>query len=113
MTQEASQALVVLVTAPADVAEDLAGALVASRLAACVNILPGVTSIYRWEGAVQRDTEALLVVKTVARHFDALAGLVSRLHPYETPEVIALPVTAGSRAYLGWLEQSVEGGSGG
>lgn len=98
------EALVVLVTAPsADVAAELARALVEERLAACGNILPGVKSIYRWQGRVHEDAEALLVLKTTRTRFEALRERVLALHPYDVPEVIALPVEAGSAAYLAWI----------
>lgn len=108
MTTAPTEAIVVLVTTRPDDAERLAQALVESRLVACVNILPGVTSLYRWEGEVQRDEEVLLLLKTVADRFDAVADLVQRLHPYEVPEVIAIPLVAGSSDYLAWIAESVD-----
>ena len=99
---EAVQA--VLITAPdADVGAALAGALVEEGLAACVNLVPGVRSIYRWEGAVQDDTEVLLIAKTREALLPALTARVEALHPYDVPEVIALPIAGGSAAYLAWL----------
>ncbi len=99
-----TDALVVLVTAPAEQkAVEIARALVDERLAACVNVLSGVRSIYRWKGEVCDDPEVLLVVKTTAARFEALRSRVVALHPYETPEVLALPVEAGSEPYLRWL----------
>lgn len=99
-----SDVLVVLVTAPsADQAAALARALVEERLAACGNVLPGVRSIYRWEGEVREDAEALLVLKTTRARLEALRERVLALHPYEVPEVLALPVEAGSAAYLAWV----------
>ena len=99
-----TDALVVLVTAPAEQkAVEIARALVDERLAACVNVLSGVRSIYRWKGEVCEDPEVLLVVKTTAARFEALRSRVLALHPYETPEVIALPVEAGSEPYLRWI----------
>lgn len=95
---------VVLVTAPdAGVAEGLARSLVEQRLAACVNVVPGVRSFYRWEGRVEDAGEWLLVVKTRADRAEALAARVRELHPYELPEILELPVVGGSPAYLGWL----------
>jgi periplasmic divalent cation tolerance protein len=87
----------------------LARALVERRVAACVNVLPGVTSFYRWEGNVQRDEERLLVIKTRADRFEELRSALVDLHPYGVPEVIALPITAGHRPYLSWLDESVSG----
>lgn len=103
----AGGALVVLVTAPsAEEAARMARALVEERLAACGNVVPGLRSIYRWEGKVQEEAEALLLLKTTRRRFEALRARVRSLHPYEVPEVIALPVEAGHPAYLEWLAAS-------
>ena len=102
--------LVVLVTAgSADEAAAIARALVEERLAACANVVPGIRSIYRWEGAVHDDAEVLLVVKTRADRFEALARRVGELHSYDVPEVIALPVVAGSARYLAWLDEAIAG----
>jgi periplasmic divalent cation tolerance protein len=99
-----TDALVVLVTAPtAEKAAEIARALVEERLAACGNVVPGLRSIYRWEGKVQDEAEALLVLKTARDRFDALRARVLALHPYDVPEVIALPVEAGSAPYLAWI----------
>jgi periplasmic divalent cation tolerance protein len=99
-----TDALVVLVTAPTvEGATELARALVEERLAACGNVLPGVRSVYRWQGTVQEETEALLLLKTTRGRFDALRDRVTELHPYDVPEVLALPVEAGSAPYLAWL----------
>jgi periplasmic divalent cation tolerance protein len=100
----ASDAIVVLVTVPTpDRAAEIARVLVEERLAACGNVVPGLRSIYRWEGEVQEDDEALLLLKTTRARFEALRDRVLALHPYEVPEVIALSVEAGSAAYLGWI----------
>jgi len=96
--------LVVLVTAPgAEEAARLARALVEERLAACGNVLPGLRSIYRWEGKVQDEGEALLLLKTTRARFAALRDRIQALHPYEVPEVLALPVEAGAERYLSWV----------
>ena len=95
---------VVLVSAPdAETARRLARALIEERLAACVNVIEGVRSLYRWEGQIQDDAEVLLVIKTQARRLEALTERVNALHPYDLPEVLALPVVGGSRAYLDWV----------
>ncbi len=95
---------VVFVTAPdVGVAERLARGLVEERLAACVNLIPGIRSFYRWKGAVQDDVEVLLVVKTRADRLEALASWVQELHPYELPEILGLPIIGGSQAYLDWI----------
>ncbi len=99
-----TESLVVLVTAPtAEKAAEIARAVVEERLAACGNVVPGLRSIYRWEGKVQDDAEALLVLKTTRARFEALRDRVLALHPYEVPEVLALPVEAGSAGYLAWI----------
>ena len=95
---------VVLVTAPDDETPGkIARALVEEKLVACVNIVPGVRSVYRWEGAVQEDAEVLLVLKTRADRCAAVAARVADLHSYDLPEVLVLPVSAGSDAYLDWV----------
>ena len=100
--------VVVYVTAPdAETGARIGRALVEEELAACCNLVPGVRSIYRWQGAVQDDAEVLLVLKTRADRFDALAERVRAIHPYTVPEVIALPVAAGSAAYLDWVRANV------
>lgn len=103
-----SDARVVFVTAPSEaVALDLARALVSERLAACSNLIPGVRSVYRWKGEICDDAEVLLVFKTRAALVDRLAARVAALHPYEVPEVVALPVSSGLPAYLSWIVDSV------
>jgi periplasmic divalent cation tolerance protein len=99
-----SEVVAVLVSAPdAETARRIGRTLVEERLAACVNVVPGVSSIYRWRGAVEEASEVLMLVKTRAARADALAARVQALHPYELPEVVVLPVRGGSRAYLQWV----------
>lgn len=98
---------VVLVTAPALEAEALARGLVEAKLAACVNVVPGVVSHYRWKGKLHRDREVLLIAKTSASKLKALTKWVKAHHPYELPEVLALPVAGGSAAYLKWLSSAL------
>lgn len=109
MTSSAeSNAVLVLTTLGADAdAAALARTLVDERLAACVNILPVMTSIYRWKGSVEQDREQQVVIKTTATQLAALEGRVRELHPYELPEWLVIPVAAGSAAYLAWLAESV------
>lgn len=83
-------------------------ALVEQGLAACVNVLPEVTSVYRWEGEMSVDGEALAMVKTTRERVPAVCGRVAELHPYDLPECIALDVVAGSQRYLGWVQESVQ-----
>ncbi len=85
----------------------IAEALIAKRLAACVNVLPGVRSVYQWKGAIQRSREVLLIVKSTRQAFPALRAELLRLHSYETPEVLALPVVDGSEGYLDWIGREV------
>ncbi len=99
--------LVVLVTAPsAEKAAEIARALVEERLAACGNVVPGIRSVYRWEGKVCEDAEALLLLKIPAARLDAVAARVAALHPYELPEVVALRIEGGSARYLDWILRS-------
>jgi periplasmic divalent cation tolerance protein len=91
----------------AEEADRLARALVERRLAACVNVVPGVVSHYRWQGELQRDEERLLVIKTRAERIDALRDALRELHPYELPELVAFEITAGSEEYLKWLDEGV------
>ncbi|MEJ2482414.1 MAG: divalent-cation tolerance protein CutA [Gemmatimonadota bacterium] len=105
--------IAVFLTGPTrDQLEALATRLVEERLAACVNILPDLTSVYRWRGRVERDTEALAIVKTVARLLPRLEARVRDLHSYDLPEVLAIESVGGSRAYLDWIVDSVESRSG-
>lgn len=87
-------------------ARPIARSLVEQRLAACVNIVPGVTSIYRWQGSVDEEGEQLLVIKTVDANVDALRETLLLCHPYEVPEFVVLPVASISEAYGAWLLES-------
>lgn len=99
-----SQSLVVYCTCPdLATAERIAETLVDERLAACVNIIPGLTSIYRWQGQIQRDAELLLIIKTRNMLYPLLEARIRELHPYAVPEIIALPIQSGSAAYLNWI----------
>ena len=85
-------------------AEKIARALVDLRLAACVNVLPGIRSFYRWQGAIEDSVELLLIIKSSRARFDALRAAIERLHTYEVPEIVALPLVAGGPNYLNWLD---------
>jgi periplasmic divalent cation tolerance protein len=99
-----SDKIVVLSTCgSAEEAASIARALVERRLAACVNIVPGVRSVYRWKGAVEEAGEWLLIVKSSQALFERLEEELRKMHSYETPEIVALPVVAGSASYLEWL----------
>lgn len=100
------EARVLLSTAPPDVADRLARTLVEERLAACVNVVAGVRSSYRWEGEVVTDDEVLLVIKCVRGGLERLVARLSELHPYEVPEALALPVEGGSARYLTWVRDA-------
>lgn len=101
-------ALLVLCTCPDSAsARHIASVLVEERLAACVNCVPGLTSVYRWKGEVHQDQETLLLIKTRRVRFEAMRGRLVALHPYDVPEVIALDVTEGHRPYLEWLHTEV------
>ena len=101
------EAGVVMISAPPPAGESLARILVERRAAACVQIIPSVLSIYRWEGAVHTDEEALLVVKTLKSKLPAIQAILKENHPYELPELVFLPVTDGRKEYLGWIRDSV------
>jgi periplasmic divalent cation tolerance protein len=88
-------------------AERIAQALVEEGHVACVNVLPGVLSFYRWKGEMTRDTEWLLVMKTTAARFEALREALVEMHPYDVPEVIELPIERGHAPYLEWIDASV------
>jgi periplasmic divalent cation tolerance protein len=106
-----SRPLLVLTTcATSDEASRLATALVEQRLAACVNTVETVTSTYRWQDAVQRGQESLLLIKTTEARFPALEQAIRERSSYEVPEILAIPVHGGSASYLGWLGASVTEG---
>jgi periplasmic divalent cation tolerance protein len=109
MSVQGSDAIVVLVTAAnGEEATRLADMLVGAHLAACVQILPEMESVYRWQGKIEREAEILLIAKTTKAKFDELEREVRALHSYETPEIVAIPLVAGSKPYLKWLLTSVD-----
>jgi len=91
----------------AELGRRIATALVESRLAACVNIVPGVRSVYRWQGEVCNEEELLLLIKTTGRSFENVRRRIRELHTYQVPEVICLPIGAGDLDYLSWLKDQV------
>ena len=101
---------VVLCNAPPQRAEEIARALLEKRLAACVNVVPGVVSLYWWQGEICRDAESTLLIKTRADLVEALTAAIRAVHPYEVPEVIALPMVAGegNAAYHAWVRAETE-----
>jgi periplasmic divalent cation tolerance protein len=101
------KSIVVFITAPGEEeAAGIAKALVEEKLAACVNIIRGIRSIYRWEGRVEDEPEALMVVKSREGLFEKLSGRVRELHPYSVPEVIAVPITRGLKEYVDWIGEA-------
>ena len=109
MSSAADEAIVVLLTAAnGEEAARLADLLIGAHLAACVQILPEMESVYRWEGKIERQAEILLLAKTTRSKFEDLEREVRALHSYETPEIIALPIVAGSAPYLEWLRAGVK-----
>jgi periplasmic divalent cation tolerance protein len=99
-----ADAVIVLTTVPSpDVGEEIGRTLVDERLAACVNVLPAMTSIYRWKGTVQRDQESQVLIKTAGIRVDALQERLGELHPYDLPEFVVIPIEGGDPAYLAWI----------
>ena len=99
---------IVLTTAGSiEEAQRIATALVEQRLAACVNILPGVESVFRWQGKIDRTREWLLMIKTKVEVFERVHDAIQKLHSYDVPEIISLEIDDGSAAYLGWIDESV------
>ncbi len=90
-----------------DDAERIAGTLVEKKLAACVQVIGPMTSIYRWQGKIEKAEEWICFIKTTKSAYSELERAITALHPYEIPEILAVPVTAGSRKYLQWLDESV------
>ncbi len=103
--------ILVMVTAPdKSAARLIARALIEKKIAACVNISPSWISIYRWEGKIQEDAEVLLLIKTTSELFEnQLVPCIQELHPYDVPEIIALPILAGEKNYLDWVIKETSG----
>jgi len=107
MELEADSVVVVLVTTQSDQASRVAHHLVDNRVAACVNIVPEIRSVYRWEGNVEEDSECLLLIKTTKLMYEAVSTAVREVHPYSVPEIIALPLVDGYDGYLRWVRENV------
>ena len=99
--------VVLITTGNKEEAEEIGSTLVEQSLAACANILPKVSSIFRWEGKICRESEVMLIVKTTAAKFDRVTEAVKELHSYDLPEIIALSIEKGSEDYLNWVRESV------
>lgn len=109
MPEEAGSVRLVLTTVGSlDDGKEMARSLVERRLAACVNFVPNLTSIYRWQGEVEEANEVLLLIKTTENHLPALEAAIRELHSYDVPEFLVLSVESGSRPYLAWLLDSVQ-----
>jgi periplasmic divalent cation tolerance protein len=102
--------LVYITAATPEDAKAIGSAIVGEQLAACANVIPGMTSIYRWEGEVRQDSEAVLILKTTEDRLDALTARVRALHPYDLPCIVALPVGGGNPAFLDWIAREVAAG---
>lgn len=108
MPNQTSSFCLVLNTCPDEqTARAMALGLIEARLAACVNLVPGLTSIYRWEGAVEEGTELLLLIKTTAERYPQVESFIRERHPYRLAEIISMPLSAGLPAYLDWIGDSV------
>lgn len=103
-----NDAVVILTTTPPESARQIARALVERRLAPCVNILPAMQSVYRWQGEVEEAAESLLVVKSLQGQVVAIDAALRELHPYETYELLVLPVGSGNPDYLRWIAESMD-----
>ncbi len=101
--------VVLITTSSYEEGRKIADALVAQRKAACVNIVPGVNSLFRWKGKIEEAEESLMVIKTRAELFTEVVNLVKSIHSYEVPEIIALPIVEGNPDYLAWLKEETGG----
>ena len=105
---ELSQSLVLCTCPDRETARHLAERLVGERLAACVNIVPGLESVYEWQGQVEHDNEVLLIIKTNAERYPLLEEAIRQNHPYELPEIIRVSLNGGLREYLHWIDNALE-----
>jgi periplasmic divalent cation tolerance protein len=106
---EMNEVIVLCTTDSQELAEAIASALVEACEAACVSIVPGIRSVYRWEGKVCKETEFLMLIKTTADKFEEVRCRIRRMHSYQVPEIIAASIVAGDTDYLQWLHASVKG----
>ncbi len=99
--------LMVFITTPVDKGEEIANLIIENKLGACVNVVREVSSVYWWKGNIEKDKEALLVVKTSFSKFGDLKDKVKEVHPYTVPEIVALPIVGGNEDYLNWIDESL------
>ena len=100
--------IIVLCTAPdMDCAKQIAHFLLKEKLAACCNIMPKITSVYVWQGKIEQDDEYLIFIKTKLNNYKKLEDAITKLHPYDVPEIISVDITAGSNKYLNWISENV------
>ncbi len=99
--------LILTTTGSVEAAQRIAHALVEQKLAACVNLIPNLTSVYHWQGATETASEVLLLIKTTSEHIQAIESALRQFHAYEVPEFLVLPIESGSQPYLDWLTASV------
>lgn len=97
----------VFITTPVDKGEEIANLIIENKLGACVNVVREVSSVYWWKGNIEKDKEALLVVKTSFSKFGDLKDKVKEVHPYTVPEIVALPIVGGNEDYLNWIDESL------
>ncbi len=102
-----NEILILSTTDSLELAQKIASVLVETRAAACVNIIPGMRSIYRWEGKICNEEECLLLIKSSQRNFEKVRDTIRRLHSYQVPEIIAIPIAAGDSSYLAWLNEAI------
>lgn len=103
-----SDYIVVFCTCPdLEISEKIANRLIENKIVACVNITSPVNSVYFWQGAIERDTEYLLIIKTKSQLFEKLEKEIKSIHPYSVPEIIAMPIVLGSKDYLNWIDETV------
>ena len=107
MDEKAGHIVVLITTSSMAEAQAIGRALVEGRVAACVNIVPGLRSLFRWQGTIEEQEETLMLVKSRREYLPSILEIVKRLHSYTVPEVIALPILAGSSDYLAWIDESV------
>ncbi|GBF36162.1 MAG TPA: divalent-cation tolerance protein CutA [Methanothermococcus okinawensis] len=101
--------IIVFITVPnLEVGEKIGNTLVEEKLAACVNIIPEIKSVYFWKGNVENDNEHLLIIKTRKDKFKSLEKKIKEIHPYEVPEIVAIPIVLGSTDYLNWIDETLE-----